>query len=67
MPNDLAITGFVAFEVAKVSNPRTTTVNVQAEEIGREVVSLLQGIFEGSINTPTFVDVKSTLVPGETS
>ncbi|MGD1884023.1 MAG: LacI family DNA-binding transcriptional regulator [Paracoccaceae bacterium] len=67
VPNDLAITGFGAFEVAKVSNPRITTVNVQAEEIGREVVSLLQGIFEGSINTPTCVDVKSTLVPGETS
>ena len=67
VPDDLAITGFGHFEVAKVSNPRITTVNVQAEDIGRQVVSLLQGIFEDAIDAPVRIDVGSALVVGETS
>ena len=67
VPDDLAITGFGHFEVAKVSNPRITTVNVQAEEIGRQVVALLQGIFDGEVDAPMRVDVGSALVVGETS
>ena len=67
VPDDLAITGFGHFEVAKVSNPRITTVNVQAEDIGRQVVTLLQGIFEGEVDAPVRVDVGSELVVGETS
>ncbi|WP_299649437.1 LacI family DNA-binding transcriptional regulator [uncultured Tateyamaria sp.] len=67
VPDDLAITGFGHFEVAKVSNPRITTVNVQAEDIGRQVVSLLQGIFDGEVDAPVRVDVGSELVVGETS
>ncbi|MCY4180423.1 MAG: substrate-binding domain-containing protein, partial [Litoreibacter sp.] len=38
VPDDVAITGFGQFEVAKVANPRITTVNVNAEEIGQQVV-----------------------------
>ncbi|WP_261386002.1 LacI family DNA-binding transcriptional regulator [Tateyamaria omphalii] len=67
VPDDLAITGFGHFEVAKVSNPRITTVNVQAEDIGRQVVALLQGIFDGAVDDPVRVDVGSALVVGETS
>ncbi|WP_299149577.1 LacI family DNA-binding transcriptional regulator [uncultured Tateyamaria sp.] len=67
VPGDLAITGFGHFEVAKVSHPRITTVNVQAEDIGRQVVTLLQGIFDGEVDTAMRVDVGSELVVGETS
>lgn len=67
VPDDLAITGFGHFEVARVSNPRITTVNVQAEDIGRQVVALLQGIFDGDIDSPVRTDVGSALVMGETS
>jgi len=67
VPGDLAITGFGHFEVAKVSSPRITTVNVQAEDIGRQVVTLLQGIFEGAVEAPVRVDVGSELVVGETT
>ncbi|MEO0666268.1 MAG: LacI family DNA-binding transcriptional regulator [Pseudomonadota bacterium] len=65
--DDLAITGFGHFEVAQVSSPRITTVNVHAKEIGREVVGLLQGIFDGAVKGPVRVDVGSELVVGETS
>ncbi|MCB4380104.1 LacI family DNA-binding transcriptional regulator [Synechococcus sp. MU1644] len=67
VPDDLAITGFGHFEVAKVSNPRITTVDVQAEDIGRQVVSLLHGIFNDEIDAPIRIDVGSALVTGETS
>ncbi len=67
VPEDLAITGFGNFEVAKVSNPRITTVNVHAEDIGRQVVAVLKGIFDGEINEPVRIDVGSALVEGETS
>lgn len=67
VPDDLAITGFGHFEVAKVSNPRITTVDVQAEDIGRQVVSLLRGIFQDEVETTVRVDVGSALVLGETS
>ncbi|MEM8978104.1 MAG: LacI family DNA-binding transcriptional regulator [Pseudomonadota bacterium] len=67
VPDDLAITGFGHFEVAKVANPRITTVNVQAEAIGRQVVTLLQGIFDGEGEEPVTIDVGSELVLGETS
>ena len=67
VPDDLAITGFGHFEVAHVSNPRITTVNVHAEDIGRQVVALLQGIFQGVIDTPAHHDVGTALVLGETT
>ena len=67
VPDDLAITGFGHFEVAQVSNPRITTVNVHAAEIGRAVVGLLQRIFAGGVDVPVRVDVGSELVVGETS
>lgn len=67
VPDDLAITGFGHFEVAKVSHPRITTVNVQAKDIGRQVVTLLQGVFERSVRDTVRIDVGSTLVVGETS
>lgn len=68
IPDDLAITGFGHFEVAQVANPRITTVHVNAEQIGQEVVRLLAGVFDGAVDqTPQIIDVGSNLVLGETS
>jgi LacI family gluconate utilization system Gnt-I transcriptional repressor len=67
VPDDLAVTGFGHFEVAKVANPRITTVSVRAEHIGLEVVSMLGSVFGKVVDAPTRIDVGCTLVPGETS
>jgi len=67
VPDDIAITGFGHFEVAKVSNPRITTVDVQAEDIGRQVVSLLDAVFNDDVGGHARIDVGSALVLGETS
>jgi len=67
VPDDIAITGFGNFEVATISNPSITTVNVQAQAIGDEVISLLQDIFDGAAAEAVSVDVGSNFVQGETS
>ncbi|WP_425041626.1 LacI family DNA-binding transcriptional regulator [Primorskyibacter sp. S187A] len=67
IPDDLAITGFGHFEVAQVSNPRITTVDVQADQIGHDVAALLRDIFEGRIDRPLRRDVGCTLIQGETT
>lgn len=66
VPEDIAITGFGNFDVATVSSPRITTVNVHANEIGRKVSAILLGIFAGQTQ-PQSVDVGTELVVGETS
>ncbi|MDA9865471.1 LacI family DNA-binding transcriptional regulator [bacterium] len=66
VPDDLAITGFGAFDVAMISSPRLTTVGVHANMIGRNVADVLTDIFAGK-STISHVDVGSELVLGETS
>lgn len=67
VPDDLAITGFGHFEVARVANPRITTVNVMAEEIGQQVVRLLTDVFDAQATDSARIDVGCTFVAGETS
>lgn len=68
VPGDIAITGFGHFELAKVSAPRITTVDVNAEEIGRRVSDLLQMIFNADdVLPPECHDVGFQLVVGETT
>lgn len=68
VPDDIAITGFGHFEVAKVSNPRLTTVDVRADKIGQNVAALLGQIFaDGASDPRTVIDVGVELVPGETT
>ncbi len=64
IPDDIAVTGFGHFEVAKISNPQITTMNVEAGRIGREVVSVLGGVFDNATNTPMRVDVGRTMIHG---
>ena len=67
VPDDIAITGFGNFEVAKVSNPRITTVDVHASLIGKEVAEALGQLLDGSRTDQRIVDVGTKLVLGETA
>ncbi|MEL6641533.1 MAG: LacI family DNA-binding transcriptional regulator [Pseudomonadota bacterium] len=68
VPTDLAITGFGNFELAKVSAPRITTVDVNATLIGKRTAELLRVIFETDEPTaPEQHDVGYSLVIGETT
>jgi LacI family gluconate utilization system Gnt-I transcriptional repressor len=65
VPNDLAVTGFGNFDLAMVSSPRITTVNVHANQIGRQIADVLKDIFNGQTKAQ-WIDVGSELVKGET-
>ncbi len=65
VPQDIAVTGFGNFDVAMVSSPRITTVNVHANQIGEKVAGVLRDIFDGRTDAQ-WIDVGSTLVRGET-
>lgn len=66
VPDDIAITGFGNFDVAMVSSPKITTVNVNANDIGVKVAELLREIFESKADE-AWIDVGSDLAVGETS
>ena len=66
VPERLAITGFGLFEVAVVSEPQITTVDVGARRIGEEVAGMLDSLFAGD-SLADRVDVGSRLVLGGTS
>lgn len=66
VPEDIAITGFGRFEVAEVSEPRITTVDVSARRIGEEVAGLLDALFSGE-EAPDRIEIAPRLLPGGTS
>ena len=66
VPERLAITGFGQFEVAVISEPQITTVDVGALRIGEKVAEMLNSLFTGD-SLADRVDVGSRLVPGGTS
>lgn len=66
VPGDLAITGFGQFDVAMVSEPQITTIDVNARDIGQRVADLLDQHFAGD-DTPKLIDVGARLVAGGTS
>ena len=66
VPDDIAITGFGLFEVARVSEPRITTVDVGARQIGEEVAGMLDALFTGE-TVPERIEIPTRLVPGGTS
>lgn len=66
VPDDIAITGFGQFEVAMVSEPRITTVDVGARRIGEEVASILDAHFAGEPG-PDRIDVGARLIVGGTT
>ena len=66
VPEELAITGFGQFEVAVVSDPQITTVDVGARRIGEEVAVMLDALFTGD-SLADRVEVGARLVLGGTS
>ena len=66
VPAQLAITGFGHFDVAAISEPRITTVDVNARQIGAITAEILAQIFDGE-SKPHREEVNVTLVPGDTS
>ncbi|MDB2408015.1 LacI family DNA-binding transcriptional regulator [Jannaschia sp.] len=66
VPEDMAVTGFGKFEIATVSEPRITTVDVGARRIGEEVAIMLDTLFRGEA-PPARVDIGAMLVPGGTA
>ncbi|MEM9522586.1 MAG: LacI family DNA-binding transcriptional regulator [Pseudomonadota bacterium] len=66
VPDELAITGFGHFEVAAVSEPRITTVDVNARRIGEEVARVLDGMLSGE-ELAGRIDLGASLVLGGTS
>lgn len=66
VPGDLAITGFGQFDVAIVSEPQITTVDVKARRIGELVAETLDQLFAGEDVSRT-IDLGAELVVGGTS
>lgn len=66
VPGKLAITGFGLFDVALVSEPNITTVDVAAKRIGDVTADMLADIFSGE-TAPRTVDVGAELVRGATT
>ncbi|MEM9250200.1 MAG: substrate-binding domain-containing protein [Pseudomonadota bacterium] len=66
VPGDLAITGFGQFDVAVVSEPQITTVDVKARRIGEVVAETLDRLFEGN-DVPRHTDLGMELILGGTS
>lgn len=66
VPEQVAITGFGNFEVASISEPRITTVDVDAKKIGATTAQMLVEIFEGA-SDPRMAEMAVKLVPGGTS
>ncbi|MEO9896889.1 MAG: LacI family DNA-binding transcriptional regulator [Paracoccaceae bacterium] len=68
VPNDLAITGFGAFEIASVCVPSITTVRVNAHAVGVRVGELALRVFDGQDTGLSMTeDLGSSLQLGETS
>ena len=65
VPGQLAVTGFGHFDVAATSDPRITTVDVDARRIGAITANILAQIFDGSAETYR-EEVQVKLVPGGT-
>lgn len=66
VPDDLAITGFGQFDVAVVSEPKITTVDVNARRIGELVADALEKLFDGQ-DVPRHIDLGASLIVGATT
>ena len=68
IPEDLAITGFGAFEISATSNPRITTVDVFAYDIGVATGNLISRVLsEEGVRQPETINTGSRFLQGETS
>jgi LacI family gluconate utilization system Gnt-I transcriptional repressor len=49
IPDDLAVTGFGAFEIAQISIPKLTTVNVWSDLIGRKTGKMINRLMDQGV------------------
>ena len=61
IPDDMAITGFGAFEIARISAPSLTTIDVGADLIGQKTGALISRLLHE--DTPTTEQMVVTLEP----
>ncbi len=68
VPGDLAVTGFGAFEIASVSSPTITTVDVQSSEIGSLTGTFLVDLLQGRTDpSPLRCRIRTSLRLGNSS
>ncbi len=69
VPGDLAVTGFGAFEIARVACPTITTIDVGAETIGDLTGALVRDVIagRGAHHARKPVEVRPGLLRGESS
>lgn len=69
VPNDIAVTGFGAFEIASISTPSITTVNVGADQIGERAGALIDRVLNGDLANDDGITTKVTpkLVRGQSA
>lgn len=69
VPSDIAVTGFGAFEIARIATPSITTVDVGAERIGAEAGQLVRDLLgsDGPTAAPQNIRIATELVPGGSS
>lgn len=69
VPDDIAVTGFGAFEIASISNPSLTTVNVWADQIGERTGKLIEAVLNGDLvsDDDFMTKLTPTLVCGDSA
>jgi LacI family gluconate utilization system Gnt-I transcriptional repressor len=68
VPEDIAVTGFGDFEIARIFNPNITTVHVGAAEIGSETGALVQTLLSGELSdTPVIQHLTPELRIGQST
>ncbi len=69
VPDDLAVTGFGAFEIAQIASPRLTTVNVWADLIGQKTGEMIETLLNGDLRSKdrSLIEIEPKLMPGASS
>lgn len=67
VPNDIAITGFGAYDVAELAIPSLTTIDVSAHTIGQKSAELLIKRLDGDLDAPTKLEIEPKLIIRESS
>lgn len=63
VPEDIAIAGFGAYDIAAHANPAITTIDVGAREIGTQAAALLVTLLEErASDVPSVVEIEPTLL-----
>ena len=69
VPEDIAVTGFGAFEISQIAVPRITTVDVGADRIGEETGAVIRSVLEAGAQpaAPYVIDIPPRLIEGDST